>query len=168
MGDDDNGTSWSGALLLLVVVLAGLFFWGRHSIVGRPAADFTLPDTAGTGEVSLASYRGSRVLLVFWSASCGFCRHELPALNALEPELSRKDIRVVAIHVGQGNYREFLQSAGIDLVSLEDADGAVARAYRVHGVPSLALIGTNGSVERTEDGAMDADTLRGWCGGQSN
>jgi len=160
---DENGTSVGGVALLLVLILAGLFIWNR-SIVGRPAADFTLPDTTGSGEVSLASYRGSRVLLVFWSASCGYCRQELPAINAMETELSRKDIRVVAIHLGEGSYREFLQSAGIDLVSVEDADGEVGRAYRIRGVPSLALIGKDGSVERTAAGSMDADRLRSWCG----
>ena len=48
---------------------------------GTPAPDFTLPATSG-GSVTLSSYRGRRVLVVFTDPHCGPC-------DALAPDLAR-------------------------------------------------------------------------------
>jgi len=49
----------AGALLTALVL---------SNCAARRAPDFTLPEVYG-GEVSLASYHGHRVLLVFWTTS---------------------------------------------------------------------------------------------------
>jgi len=151
-----------GAALLIggIVVLCALFLY-RNSSIGQQAPDFTLPETYG-GDVSLASYRGHRVLLVFWTTSCGICRRELPILSSMASELQKKDVSIMAIHLGQKDVRDYLRSNGIDLLSLADADGAVGRAYHVSAVPRLVLIGGDGKIEKSSIGMTDEDTLREW------
>jgi peroxiredoxin len=151
------------ALLIGGMVLLGLLFFYRNSGIGGQAPDFTLPETYG-GDVSLASYRGHRVLLVFWTTSCGICRRELPILSNMAPELMKEGVSVVAIHLGQDDVRGYLRSNGVDLVSLVDADGTVGRAYHVSAVPRLVLVGEDGKVERSGTGMTDEGTLREWCG----
>jgi thioredoxin-like negative regulator of GroEL len=71
----------------------------------------------------------------------------------------------MAIHVGCGDdVREYLHANHIGLTSLMDADGQVATAYRVAGVPKTVLIGADGKIFRSHAGMMDEDALRDWLG----
>jgi peroxiredoxin len=152
-----------------VAALAGIFLMGaifvtQNACLGRQAPDFSLPEAYYGSEVSLSSYRGHKVLLVFWTTSCGICRRELPLLNNMAPGLMKKGISVVAIHLGPGDVRDYLRTNSIDLLSLVDSDGVVGQAYHVSGVPKLFLIGEEGAVERSRTGMADEKTLREWGG----
>ncbi|MBM4298241.1 MAG: TlpA family protein disulfide reductase [Deltaproteobacteria bacterium] len=59
------------------------------------APDFTLRDIGG-GLVSLASYRGSFVLLNFWATWCGPCREETPSMETLSRNFGGQGLSLVA------------------------------------------------------------------------
>ena len=149
------------ALLMVGAIFAGLYLT-RDSTVNQPAPDFSLPETMGR-HVGLASYHGRPVLLVFWMTSCGICRHELPLLSQLAPELQRKGIDVLAIHLGDAEAAsDYMSSNHIGLRSLADPEGSVGQAYHVSGVPKLVLIGSDGKIKRTTAGWADESVLRNW------
>ena len=149
-------------MFVAAALVAGLFLT-RDSVINQPAPSFSLPETYG-GRVDLESYRGQPVLLVFWMTSCGICRAELPLLSRIAPELRRKGIAVVAIHLGEADgARDYLRANDIALTSLIDTDGSVSRAYRVSGVPKLVLIGADGKIKRARAGLARQDTLRAWA-----
>src|ERR1700683_4755661 len=153
--------SGAGFLLVAAAVFAGAFLM-RDASLNRPAPEFSLPETYG-GHVDLESYRGRPVLMVFWMTSCGICRRELPLLEQVEPELGRKGIAVVAIHLGGADEaRDYMRSNHLSLTSLVDSDGSVAQAYHVSGVPKLVLVGNDGRVKRTTAGMADEGVLRDW------
>ena len=148
-------------LIFAAALIAGLYMT-RDSVVNEPAPGFSLPETYG-GRVDLESYKGRPVLLVFWTTSCGICRRELPLVSRIAPEFRRKGIAVMAIHLGEGDEaREYMRASGVAVTSLVDADGAVAQAYRVSGVPKLVLIGADGKIKRASDGMAGEGTLRDW------
>jgi len=150
-----------GILAFVAVVLLG-FFWTRDPSLNRQAPEFSLPESYG-GRVDLASYRGRPVLLVFWTTSCGICRHELPLLNQLAPEFASKGIAVVTVLLGgKDEARSYLSANHLDLTAVVDSDGAVAGAYHVNGVPRLVLITKDGKVKRAASGWTDESTLRDW------
>jgi peroxiredoxin len=64
---------------------------------GEAAPDFRLPRIGG-GELSLADYRGRRVLLVFSDPHCGPCQELAPGLQEIHGE--RSDLAVVVISRG--------------------------------------------------------------------
>jgi peroxiredoxin len=156
MEKQSNG---AGVLLLAAIVFGGVYLTSDRSL-GKPAPSFSLPETYG-GRVDLESYRGRPVLLAFWMLSCGPCLDELPMLDRLSPEFHRKGIEVLAIHLGEGDPRDFLRSNHIELTSLVDTEGVAARAYNVSAVPRLVLIGSDGKVQRTAASA-DESLLREW------
>jgi peroxiredoxin len=158
MARDSNG----GAVLLLAALVFGGLYLSRDSLQNREAPEFSLPEAYG-GHLDLASYRGRPVLLVFWTTSCGICRHELPLLSRIAPEMRSKGIAVMAINIGGGSdARDYMRSNHIRMTSLMDETGQVARAYRVNGVPKLVLIGADGKIVRSEAGMADESVLREW------
>ncbi|MHB8954087.1 MAG: peroxiredoxin family protein [Pirellulaceae bacterium] len=64
---------------------------------GVPAPDFQLPRIDG-GELSLAGFRGGRVLLVFSDPNCGPCDELAPRLQ--EIHLQRPDLQVLVVSRG--------------------------------------------------------------------
>ena len=133
-----------------------------EGIQGGPAPPFSLRESYG--HVTLASYRGRPVLLVFWTTSCGICRHELPLLSRIAPEFHRKGVEILAINVGGADEADdYLRSNNIRLRSAIDDDGATGQAYHVSGVPKMVLVGRDGVIHRSHSGGMDADSLLAWA-----
>ena len=132
-------------------------------MVGGAAPGFALHEVWG-GQVDLESYRGQPVLLVFWTTSCGICRHEMPVLDRLASEFQGKGLVMLAINVGDPDgARDFMRDRHINrLTNLVDTDGAVAQKYGVSAVPRLVLVGRTGKVEQAGIGAKNMDTLRRW------
>ncbi len=52
------------------------------NIMGNPAADISLPDTAGKG-ITLYNFAADYTLVVFWDASCGHCKDILPKIDSM-------------------------------------------------------------------------------------
>lgn len=151
-----------GPLLFICALIAG-FYLGKDRNLNQPAPAFSLPETDG-GQVDLASFAGRPVLLVFWSSSCSICQRELPMLNRLEPELRSKGVSVVTILIGgEGEARDYMSSNSINLKSLYDADGTVARAYHVGGIPRLVLVGADGKIKRAASGYTTESVLLHWA-----
>jgi thioredoxin-like negative regulator of GroEL len=50
----------------------------------------------------------------------------------------------------------------LHLLNLVDADGSVARSYRVSGVPKLVLVGADGKIKRSAPGMQGEASLREW------
>ncbi len=89
---------------------------------GDVAPAVRLPDLDGD-EVDLADFRGTPVVLLFWSPNCGFCQRMLPDLKAWEAQRPADGPRLLVVSAG---------SAG--------------RAYGATGTPQAVLIGPDGTV----------------------
>ena len=152
----------SGMGIAGVAALAALIFLRWDSMAGRSAPDFTL-DQAYGGSVDLSAYRGKAVLLVFWTTSCGICRHELPLLDRLNSEFRARGVEILAVNIRDlDGAREFMGSEHLHLTNLIDPDGAAAQSYKVSGVPKLVLIGRDGKIRRSAAGWQNERTLRRW------
>lgn len=153
-------------MLFFVGILAVLWF-GHDRLLNQTAPSFSLPGTYG-GRVTLSSYRGQPVLLVFWTTSCGICRAELPIVNRLAPEFRDRGIAVVSIHLGsRDDAREYMRENHFAMTALADEDGIVGRDYGVYGVPKNVLVGANGKILRTHAGMLNERGLRSWMNTRS-
>ena len=150
-----GGTGLAG-----VVAVAALLFFQWDSTVGRPAPDFTL-DQAYGGRVDLSAYHGRSVLLVFWTTSCGICRHELPLLDHLNTEFRTRGVEILAVNIRDlDGAREFISDRHLRLTNLIDPDGATAERYGVSGVPKPVLVGPDGKIRRIAAGWQEPADLR--------
>ncbi len=155
--------------LLLVGALAGATLWGRPDpatdaapvfdvIRGAlgPAAEFTLSGPEGRA-VSLREFRGRVVLLNFWATWCVPCREEIPAMQALARDLGPRGLVVLAVNYEEDpeTVQAFVRDTGLTLPVLLDRDGAVARRYRVAGLPTSVFVDRRGAVAGSVIGFRD-------------
>lgn len=125
--------------------------------VGAQAPAFTLRDQNGE-EVSLADYRGRKLLLVFYPADfSSVCSDQLSIYQEVKPELSEQGVELVGISVdGSHAHKAFQEKLGIDTTLLADFEpkGEVARAYGSYiegaGVANRTLV------------LVDADGVVAW------
>ena len=99
---------------------------------GEAAPDFTLRDQDGE-KVSLADFRGRKVLLVFYPMDFSpVCSDQLSLYQEVKPELSEKGVELLGISVDHSYaHRAFRDKLGIDTTLLADFEpkGEVSRAY---------------------------------------
>jgi peroxiredoxin len=123
---------------------------------GEPAPEFTLRNQDGE-KISLSSYRGRKVLLVFYPLDFSpVCSDQLSIYQEVKPEIEAKGVEMVGISVDHGfAHRAFREKLGIDTTLLADFEpkGEVARAYGAyiekvgHANRSLVLVDEGGTVE---------------------
>ena len=99
---------------------------------GEPAPDFTLRDQDGE-KVSLADFRGRKVLLVFYPGDFSpVCGDQLSLYQEVKPEIAAKGVELIGISVDSFfAHKAFQEKLGIDTTLLSDFEpkGEVARAY---------------------------------------
>ena len=133
-----------GAVVSAVILTSG----GKKADTahgGRQAPGFTLPNLQdGKGSISLASYRGTPVLVNFWATWCQPCTQEMPLLQAAHKRVGDK---VVFLGIDRQDFRadaqNFLRRTGVTYAAAYDRDG------------SLDIVVVNGHVSAhvDEDGA---------------
>lgn len=113
--------------------------------VGTPLPDDRLPDLDGR-EVSLHSFLGRRVLLVHWSARCGFCEQIAPDLAAAAGDLERAGVVLLLVsHGPAAAERELVREHGLDCpILLLTGTGLAAFAHL--GTPAAYLLDEEGRV----------------------
>lgn len=125
---------------------------GKIAAVGSTAMEFTQADTSGV-PVSLSSFRGKYVLLDFWASWCGPCRHENPNVVANFQKFSPKNFTVLGVSLDRpGQKEKWLEAIYKDNLTwthvsdLQFWNNAVARQYRVQGIPQNFLIDPDGKI----------------------
>jgi methylamine dehydrogenase accessory protein MauD len=117
---------------------------GRSGLrVGKKAPDFTLPGATG-GDVSLQSFAGRKLFLVFTQAGCGPCQQIVPQLNRLH---DTGKVEVVAINKGEIEAsRKWVAEAHIRFpVGMQEAF-TISKRYEVFATPFAFLIDEQGVI----------------------
>ncbi|MEM6825951.1 MAG: TlpA disulfide reductase family protein [Pseudomonadota bacterium] len=112
-----------------------------------PVSEAAFTDPSGA-EHRLSDWRGKFVLLNFWATWCAPCRHEMPALDALQGEFGGDTFEVVTVATGRnslGGIDRFFAEAEIkNLPILLDPKQALAREMAVLGLPITVVIDPEG------------------------
>ncbi len=100
--------------------------------VGDQAPDFSLRNQDGE-KVSLADYRGRKVMLVFYPGDFSpVCGDQFSIYQEVKPEIEAKGVELVGISVDSFfAHKAFQEKLGLDTTLLSDFEpkGEVARAY---------------------------------------
>ena len=119
---------------------------------GTPAPDFTLNDIDGK-PVSLGSFLGKKVVLVFWASWCPDCRAEVPLLKEMLAQSDPAKVAFVSVSFDRKEevWKNYVKENEMGGVQLFDASGKkdsrVGDAYHVQWIPALYLIDEKGKVE---------------------
>lgn len=153
---------WPGAILLAALVLAAparadfadisnlregdmrkLSFHAEPRAV--PTA--TMVD-AEDAPHDLSDWHGQWVVLNFWATWCAPCRHEMPALDALQAELGDHGVAVLPVATGRNPLpaiTRFYDETNLEnLPILRDPTQAMSRAMGVLGLPVTIILNPEG------------------------
>jgi cytochrome c biogenesis protein CcmG/thiol:disulfide interchange protein DsbE len=158
------------SLLAFVAVCAviallgyGLLSKGEAKIaVGDPVPDKELPVLGGTGQGSIAEYRGHWVLVNLWASWCVPCRQEAPVLDHFARRYRKDDVSVLGIDV-QDNSDDalaFLREFEVEYPQLRSVGDERSSAFGSTGVPENFLVDPKGNLALIWRGPVDEEFLR--------
>jgi thiol-disulfide isomerase/thioredoxin len=143
---------------ITTALLAAFFAAPAHALErGSVAPPFDLSGT--NGAVKLAKYQGKVVYLDFWASWCGPCRQSFSWMNEMQGKYAAQGLQVIAVNLDEKkeDALRFLSSNPASFTVAFDPNGATPLSYRVMGMPTSLLIGTDGKIILAHMGFKDAD-----------
>ncbi len=137
-------------LLLLLIALVGCVSDEKGSLeIGDQAPDFAAQDLE-QNRLRLSDWKGSPVILRFWSTDCKYCRADTPIFNRYFDKYREKGLHVVYINTEQNpheNVAQFVRDLEIGFpVILDEGGNEIASQYRVKVVPQTIIINPQGII----------------------
>lgn len=142
--------------LILAFMLTGCgLLLGEETLEsGKKAPDFTLLPLRGEA-VQLEGLRGRPVLLNFWATWCPPCRGEMPALQKIYENYTRKGLVVLTIsNEARETLITYAQENDLSLPVLVDMEGKTSTAYRVRSIPTTYFIDAEGVIRAVFVGGL--------------
>ena len=125
--------------------------------VGDAAPDFKLTGLDGK-EVTLASLKGKVVLLDFWATWCGPCKAAMPTIQKLSEEYAKQPVAILGVNTWEQKKdaaKDYMASKKFTYGCLLKGDD-LAKAYGISGIPTLVIVGKDGTIAEIEVGLSDA------------
>lgn len=128
-----------------------------QAVVGKPAPDFSLPNTEGA-QTRLSDYKGKIVVLEWFNHGCPFVQkhYESGNMQKLQKEMRGKGVVWLSIcssAEGKQGYASpsehetmFKAKGGAPNAVLVDADGKVGHMYGAKSTPHMFVIDSNGQL----------------------
>ena len=138
------------SLLLFIVLFCSACGDGkkRPLAVGDKAPDFTVVSLSGE-TIQLGDWKGSPVILRFWSTDCKYCRADTPIFNQYFDKYNSKGLHLLYVNTGFDSIEE-MQSFVTDLDIIFPVIGvggtALAAQYNVKIVPQTIFIAPDGTI----------------------
>jgi len=140
----------------------GLLSKGETKIaVGEPVPDRELPVLGGSGQGSIADYRGRWVLVNLWASWCVPCRQETPELDRFAQRYRKRGVSVLGIDV-QDNSDDalaFLHEYDVRYRQLRSIGDERSTAFGSTGVPENFLVDPQGRLALIWRGPVDQSFL---------
>ncbi|MBI5573988.1 MAG: TlpA family protein disulfide reductase [Elusimicrobia bacterium] len=140
----------SGVHLWFPILFFNYLFSASPGIdVGNKSVDFSLKVLSSTETFKLSNYDGKNPVLVnFFATWCSYCIEEIPELNKIHNEYSRKGLIVVSINVQERESKvvDFVKRKKILYKILLDANSEVSKKFKVYGIPTNILINSKGVI----------------------
>ena len=99
-------------------------------------------------DVSITSFRGHPVVLIFWASWCGPCHDEQPALNTSYTTWLSRGVVFLGIDLRDTTAPAlaFQTAFKVPYPSIADTNATLAVDYRIPSAPALVFLNTQGKV----------------------
>jgi len=137
---------------------------GSLPAMGKPAViDFNVPlKPYKQSDLKFSLFRKRPAVIIYFSPTCGHCRHTYPHIQALQKQYESKGIAFVAIASGTStneDMADFDAQFKLTMPTFRDQDKVFSAKYGTGSVPLILLVDHKGAY-RYWNGSDDA-TLRG-------
>ncbi len=123
-------------------------------LLGKPAPDFSLPDSTGPTSAKLADLKGSVVVIDFFATWCGPCRASIPTVIGWQKKYAAKGLKIVSISSEEwADVAKFAKDQKLPYTVAADPKGAVlGDAYHIPAIPAMVVIDREGVVRHVDIG----------------
>jgi peroxiredoxin len=151
------GFSITVCLLSLAWICLTPIFLTNHSPGGKtpaPHEGFYAPgfslETSQGRTVNLSDYQGHPVLIFLWASWCSVCKATMPGLQSVYEDYAKDGFEILAVHLTYQDAlttaQPYFESQGYTFTMLLDKDGAVAKNYQIHALPTSVLVAPDGII----------------------
>lgn len=131
--------------------------------VENQAPNFQVKDLNGN-QVSLADYRGKKILLNFWASWCPPCKAEMPHMEELYKELKDDGWVILALNMTNTedsleNVTAFARDQKLTFPILLDEKGEVSSVFEILAYPTSYFIDSSGVIRNKVTGALDKEKM---------
>ena len=140
--------------IMAVLVISNLGCSAVAPMVGARAPDFTASTLDGE-TITLDELRGQPVILNFWATWCGYCRYQMPFLQAAFEEKGH-EVKFIGINLRESRdkVQQFVEGEGVGFTIALDVDGVVANSYNVRPIPATFFLDEQGIIKEIKIGAF--------------
>jgi thiol-disulfide isomerase/thioredoxin len=124
------------------------------------AADFVLKLFDGS-DFRLSDHKGKPVFINFWASWCIPCVEELPAIEQVYKEYSKKGVIFIGIAVSdtETKARKFIDKFKLSfLIGLDP--GEIHKSYPLYGVPTTLFVDKQGKINYLHMGGVTENLIR--------
>lgn len=116
-------------------------------VIGEKAPQFTLKNIDGE-DVSLADFRGKKVVLSFWASWCPYCKKGMESLKLVSDEVDKEEVEIISINIKENKdiINSFMEENKHDFLTLLDLKGEITSLYNVKGIPTMIFIDEEGNI----------------------
>ena len=129
-----------------------------EEMVGKPAPSFTLKTTEGK-TVSNADMAGKITVLDFFAPNCGFCKKQMPRVDAIRKQYESKGVRFVNVSqtmrgkkYSDDQIKKILSDLNIEGELAIDSANKVGPLFKATSFPTMVIVGKTGKVEAVNIG----------------
>lgn len=146
-------TTWRRPLLVLCCLLIALA--PAASVAETAAEASAAPQVidllSANTKLDLTPYRGTAILINFFTSWCAYCMEEMPDIKAVYDAYSEDDLQIVLVHVWDGedaSHSETVRKTyGLeDLTFFEDEDMSLSAFVGLQGYPASLFVAKDGTL----------------------
>lgn len=159
---------WAVEIGIFVAVFFAIQAWMARDVPAGPAPDFATVAADGRA-LSLAEWRaahpGRAVGVYFWAEWCPICTAQQGTIDGVQADYP---VLTVAMQSGDAPaVSDVLAGRGLAWTTAIDADGRIAQAYGLRGVPGFVVLDPAGAIRSVSLGYTTGWGLRArlwWAG----
>lgn len=112
---------------------------------------------------NLVEYIGKPLLVFYFSATCGHCRHAAPEVVAIVKQFKDQGLNAVAVASGSGTQktiRQFMEGTGIEFPVVQDTERMFGELYSDGYVPKVYLVNPDGSYNQYKNFGSQQEEIK--------